>query len=188
MSTEIELGRGFVAIVDLDDLERLQQYKWHSARGGRGGVKVYAAATHRNSEGKKRALYMHRFILNAPKGSEIDHINGNSLDNRKCNLRFCSRSENMQNVLPYKPRVGSRFLGVVPHGSRWKARAGHNGRTVYIGLYRTEEEARYAYVTFMAKAAGEFADRKLSMTQVPPAGAMTVTVLSKSSDDSLSVT
>ncbi len=182
--TEIQLTKGFVALVDDEDLPRLQLHKWHSARGGNGGTKVYATTHHLNTDGSRRTLYMHRFILNAPKGSEIDHINGNPLDNRKANLRFCTRSENMQNVVKKTPRKGSRFMGVVPHGSRWKARAGHKGKTVYLGLFLTEEEAGEAYLAFVKKTAGSFAARKLSMTPAPAPGTATLTILPRVSDSS----
>ncbi len=171
---EILLTQGFAAIVDDDDLPRLQMYKWHAARGGRGGVKVYATSRYRNSEGKKRTLYMHRFILSAPRGSEIDHINGDPLDNRKSNLRFCTRSQNMHNVIPKKPGKGSRYVGVVPHKKRWRARTKVAGKDKHIGTYDTEEQASEAYSAFVRKEFGAFAERKASITQLPLDGITTI--------------
>jgi hypothetical protein len=82
---------------------------------------------------------MHRLIMQAPKGMVVDHINGNGLDNRRCNLRLCTPAQNRRNR--HKHAGGrSRFLGVSPCGDKWNARVA--GR--YLGLFDDEVEAAKA--------------------------------------------
>jgi hypothetical protein len=82
----------------------------------------------------------------------VDHINGNGLDNRRCNLRICTPA---QNGLNSRPRVDgkSRFKGVFPHGDRWRAKVG--GR--HLGLFDDEVEAAKARDRLARKLHGKFA-------------------------------
>jgi hypothetical protein len=72
---------------------------------------------------------MHRMIMRPPKGMVVDHINGNGLDNRRCNLRICTRQENARNRRKHADGK-SRFLGVYLRGKKWQAFVGHT----YPGL------------------------------------------------------
>jgi hypothetical protein len=111
MPKEIQLTQGMSAIVDDEDYELLDQYYWFAMRDK---VTNYAAGYlsrkpegHAVMAGRKRRpngrggmakrIPMHRFLLNAPDDMEVDHINGNGLDNRRCNLRLATRSENLAN-------------------------------------------------------------------------------------------
>lgn len=112
---ELPLTRGYVAIVDDDDYERVCMYKWRASvmkpqMDGR--VNVYAMRTVTVSKGKETTEYLHRAILRAEKGTQVDHINRNGLDNRKNNLRICTNAENNRNRLP-SPGGASKFKGVV---------------------------------------------------------------------------
>lgn len=81
---EIILSNGKIAIVDNEDFKRLNKYKWSFVQG-------YAFRnTHRNR--KNGTVRMHREILKAPMGTDVDHKNGNRLDNRKENIRVCTHS------------------------------------------------------------------------------------------------
>ena len=82
---EIPLTQGAVAYVDDEDYERINAKNWSINPQGAG----YAVRKGVRNLGEPRTVEMHREILSAPRGTIIDHINGNSLDNRKCNLRFC---------------------------------------------------------------------------------------------------
>src|SRR5258705_13379826 len=86
----IRLTQKQVALVDLEDFDRVNQYKWCFVKHG------YAVREASKKEGAKR-IYMHRFIMSAPKDLEVDHINGNGLDNRKGNLRIVTSEQNKWN-------------------------------------------------------------------------------------------
>jgi len=92
---EISLTQGLVAIVDAGDYVWLSKWKWFAKVGGCGGD-AYAARSVRIN-GKVKTVRMHRLIMDAPDGMEVDHINGNTMDNRRCNLRIVSKSENLAN-------------------------------------------------------------------------------------------
>lgn len=91
---KLELTRGMFAQVDPEDFAYLSQWSW--AFNGH-----YAFRTAR-IEGKKRTVYMHRVIMNTPEDLDTDHLNRDRLDNRKANLRVCTRSENLQNRASWK--------------------------------------------------------------------------------------
>ncbi len=129
----IALTKGMFAIVDAEDYSRLMRHKWTAVRMG---SKFYAQ---RNGGG--HSIMMHREIKHAPRGKVVDHINGNSLDNRKCNLRICNQS---QNILNSRPRsVTSRFKGVYYDKTRNKYMAfvWENGKCVMLGRFADEIEA-----------------------------------------------
>jgi hypothetical protein len=77
---------------------------------------------------------------------EIDHINGNKLDNRIENLRDVPHQVNVQNLRESTSSSSTGILGVGPHGDRWRARILLNGRTKYLGRFKTKEQAMAAYV------------------------------------------
>lgn len=84
--------------IDLDDVERCSQYSWHILRGG--DYKNYFYAHHTKHDKKnniKESFLLHRFLLNASKEYVVDHISGDTLDNRKNNLRICTFEMNCKN-------------------------------------------------------------------------------------------
>jgi hypothetical protein len=126
----IPLGDGFYAYADAADYEWLSRYTWHSSNG-------YAA---RNEEGRK--IYMHREIMQPPRGMIVDHIDANKTDNCRFNLRVCTPAENHVNQ---RKRRGSRsrFKGVVYDKRRrkWCAECRCAGMEYYLGLFDDEVEA-----------------------------------------------
>lgn len=88
---------------------------------------------------------MHRFITNAPKELEVDHINGNRLDNRKENLRICTKSQNLRNQ--HKTCGSSKYKGVSwrVRANKWESRIYVDGKKLFLGLYSDEEDAAKAY-------------------------------------------
>lgn len=86
---------------------------------------------------------LHNVIMNPPEGMEVDHENGNGLDNRRSNLRVVTHVTNMQNVRRLKLNKSSQFQGVTwdKHHRKWRARAVYEGRLVDLGRYGSEEEA-----------------------------------------------
>lgn len=99
--------------------------------------------------GQKVAQLLHREIMNCPKGMEVDHINGNRLDNRKENLRVCSRIENQRNKKLYKNNT-TGAKGIYMHknknrNKRWQAYIKVNNKKKSLGYFLTREEAAAAY-------------------------------------------
>ena len=148
---EIKLTKGKVAIVDAEDYEYLNQWKWHAHNRG------YASRRARVSEDSKSGfIMMHRLINSTPDGMETDHINRDRLDNRKHNLRSVSKSKNIQNM---KTRSGSSiFRGVTksPYNT-WMARIIVNGKLHYLGYHPSEREAATVYDDAAKKYFGEHA-------------------------------
>ncbi len=145
----IPLTRGKFAIVDEEDFERLNRYKWHAicVRG-----KWYA----RRAPGGK-VIMMHREIMKAPKDKLVDHIDGNGLNNRRCNLRFCTQQQNMQNRRPLLRT--SRFKGVsyCKNTEKFHAEITRSRRKTFIGSFDDEIEAAKAYDRKAIELFGEFA-------------------------------
>lgn len=107
-------------------------------------------------KGKQYNYKAHRMILGLPEGNTqiVDHVNRNPLDNRRANLRICTRSQNCMNRKS-TPRSG--FKGVVQNGSGWAAHIKMNRKVHHLGTYRTKEEAARAYDSAAKRMFGEFA-------------------------------
>src|SRR5688572_14268873 len=88
---EIPLTRGYVALVDSGDVASVAPYRWHVDLRIRGGQPFGYAASIQGG----RKVYMHRLILGAPRGMDVDHENRDGLDNRRCNIRVATRSQNI---------------------------------------------------------------------------------------------
>ena len=145
----IRLTRRQYAIVDSEDFNRVNQWKWYAQwQGG----SFYAVRNIRLPNGKRTLQRMHRLLLGLEYGDErqVDHINHDTLDNRRANLRIVScrgNAENMRNQSKYGP-------GVERHRSRFRARARLNGGgKVQIGTFDSAEEAREARQEFLRQHA-----------------------------------
>jgi len=142
---EIELTKGLKAIVDSDDVNKINWNKWSANKSGKC---VYAVRCY-----KKTKQYLHRLIAGAQKGQFVDHINGNTLDNRKKNLRICTKQENSWN----QKKRNNLYKGVTKHKDKFSARLTINGKNLYFGLHETPEEAAKAYNEAAIKHFGSFA-------------------------------
>jgi HNH endonuclease/AP2 domain len=149
---EIRLYDGSVSIVDDDDYEKLKDYKWYRSNKG------YAYRNHYFDK-KNYIVYMHREIINAPKGLTVDHINGNKLDNRKENLRLATPGQNQYNLRKTKNKTTSKYKGVCWNKQRkgWSAYIRINGKCKTIGLFSDEESAANAYNHYAKQHFGEYA-------------------------------
>ena len=149
----IPLTRGFMALVDDEDYERLAQYKWRICPHKNA---TYAMRTARMADGRERTVQMHREIMEAQPGSDVDHVNRNGLDNRRANLRVCSRCQNLRNRIGRRSR-DSKYKGVYQVGKRWRARIAQGGKQYHLGHFDTQEEAAKAYDAAARHHFGEYA-------------------------------
>lgn len=100
---------------------------------------------------------MHRVINKTPDNMIVDHINGNGLDNRKENLRNCTFEQNQWNV-PKSKRGAVKYKGVsMNYMGRFQVVVSVKNRSVYLGIFKTEEDAAEAYDEYVTKHRGEFA-------------------------------
>jgi DUF4097 and DUF4098 domain-containing protein YvlB len=147
----IPLTKGKLAIVDDNDYDWAMQWKWQVSSEG------YAVrSAHDIKYGKK--VRMHRALVNAPDGFEVDHINGNRLDNRRQNLRICTHKDNQRNMSK-KRGASSIYKGVHwnSRDKRWIVKIKTNEKQVCVGRYKLEVEAAIAYNNAAKKIYGEFA-------------------------------
>jgi len=130
---EIALTQGKVALVDAVDYERLMQWKWCILTAPH---TFYAIRNVRRPHAKRTVMYMHRLILNTPDTMETDHRNGDGLDNRRTNLRICTKQENCRNRKMQSNNT-SGFKGVYWDAdcNKWRADIGVDGTNVSLGKY-----------------------------------------------------
>lgn len=169
---ELANGKGF-ALVDDEDYERLNGYRWYLGNSG------YAGRTTKGRGGRK--ITMHREVLGLAPGDkkQADHINGNRLDNRRRNLRECSHEENRYNVQKTKG-LSSGYKGVSRDGQQWQVKITHNRTGYHLGLFDSETEAAIAYDHEARKLFGEFAKLNFPDIDRPAQGRIELTPKGKS--------
>lgn len=149
---KIKLTQGKFALVDDEDFDFLNQFKWRLSNSN-------YAVRWENLPGKShnRLLQMHRVIMNTPKGLLVDHINHDTLDNRKENLRNCTPSENKYNSGKY--RTGKmKYKGIAKHSlNRWKVQIKKDNVHYRAYGFTSEEDAARAYDQMAKELHGEFA-------------------------------
>lgn len=150
----IPLTKGFFALVDDGDFDSLSQFKWHVRETGQ---RRYAIR--RQYGGSPQWIRMHRQIVTALPDEEVDHLNGDGLDNRRKNLRNCSHRENCRAFKSKTQQTSSQFRGVTWHAKaqKWAAQVKMNGRCFYVGLFEGERAAAVARDAKAVELFGSFA-------------------------------
>lgn len=137
---EIKLTQGLTAVIDKEDADIAAQYKWYASKAKNNW---YALSSLRDEGGGQHNFSLHRLLTGAKSGEIVDHINGNGLDNRRCNLRKCSTVENGRNRVKLASHNTSGVTGVHFNKriKRWTVSVAVNGRRKHIGCYADKEEA-----------------------------------------------
>ncbi|WP_298833805.1 HNH endonuclease [uncultured Planococcus sp.] len=154
MTIEIPLTQGKVAIIDAEDYALVSKYKWcFSSSIG------YAVSRH-YVDGIKKPLLLHRLIMNAPAHLVTDHINRIPLDNRKQNLRLCTKAENNRNMPVNRKNNKSGYKGVYfsKARSKWVANIRKDDKSIYLGIFESKNDAARMYNFWAVDMFGEYAN------------------------------
>lgn len=148
--------KGHEVLIDKDKVELVYGRKWHLSRHI--NESPYLASNYK-IQNKWYKILLHRLLLNAEKEQIVDHINGNTLDNRISNLRFCTSADNAKNRRSYKGL--SKYKGVILKtykNTRYIAQIRSDKHNIHIGSFSSEIEAAKAYNQAAIKYHGEFAN------------------------------
>lgn len=157
--------QGFVALVDDDKFDEIDTHHWCVSRSSSG--KLYAV---RSTFVKGRPHYMHHHVLPLQKGFDVDHIDGDSLNNQRANLRYATHAENLMNAR-LATHGDTGFRGVRRRGSGFLAivQARSLGAPIVVGTFDTAEEAAAAYDAKVTELFGEFAWTNVKSGELSPA-------------------
>ncbi len=161
---EIYVGNDLFALCDWESFDKVKGYKWALTTRGRSG-NLYAQAWRKASDGGREKISMHRLICGEESGVVYDHINGNGLDNRLCNLRKASAQQNSFNQ---KSRAGSSIYKGVSfdkEGGLWRSYITVDGKRKYLGRHAEEVDAAKAYDVAAIELFGSFA--RLNLAAAP---------------------
>lgn len=147
----LRLKNGKSALIDEEDYNRVSKINWSISKA-RGHTKDYIRGYYNGNR-----VYLHRFIMNFPVGMSVDHINGNTFDNRKYNLRVCKNKENSKNRVVVQKNNTSGFVGVYGKENSWRAWIKINGKGKHIGTFKTKHEAAMVRDNYAKKYHKEFA-------------------------------
>lgn len=157
---KIQVGRNKTpALIDKEDYERVLAADWYLCNTEQGYITLKRKVGCKRVNGCIRYIYtqryLHRWIMEAPKNKQIDHINGDKMDNRKENLRLCSGGENARNQPPTKGKYkGVHFAKL---HRKWCAQITKNYKCIHIGLFKCQHCAAKAYNNKATQLHREFA-------------------------------
>lgn len=154
---EIQLSKGLIALIDDSDFEAVSIYKWFACRTSKRS-KTHYAFRNTLKNGKRSTQTMHRFILQAVDSKiHVDHINGDGLDNRRSNIRLASQSNNMKNRGASKNNIlNIKGVSFDKKRNMFMARLNLNGDKIWLGRFKTAEEASRVYEMKAKEVFGEF--------------------------------
>ncbi|MCK9521084.1 MAG: AP2 domain-containing protein [Dehalococcoidia bacterium] len=141
----ISLTRGLSVIIDSEDFDELSKYKWYACKKRN----LFYAYRDKMINKQKIHIPMHRQIMQLHSGDKAicDHINRNTLDNRKANLRIVTHSLNQYNCVMIRKNNTTGYRGITFHRKlgKWIAQIRVNNKHIYIGVFTSKEEAAKAY-------------------------------------------
>jgi hypothetical protein len=159
MNKYIQLKHG-TAIIDEQDFDKINQYKWNSAYLGKSKT-PYATSSHFG-----KTVYMHRLVMNAEFGQTVDHIDGNGLNNSRNNLRFVTPSQNLLNTSKRSDNTsGHKGISWCPDREKYQVYVNIDRKRKSLGRYRTLEEAIYVRDRAVKEHYGEFARENTSLPE-----------------------
>jgi hypothetical protein len=147
----VPLTRGFTAKIDACDLDKVSGYNWFAIVQEHC---VYAMRRVSGVNGRGSKISMHRHLMDAPDGVQVDHIDLDGLNNRRSNLRFASPAQNSANRRKNSKNT-SGYKGVCWNKAAQKWQASYVRK--YLGLFNTPEEAYNAYCLAASQRHGDFA-------------------------------
>jgi hypothetical protein len=150
---EIKLTQGKVALVDDEDFNYLNQFKWQVIKPR---YIYYVVKSGKRINGKNKKEYMHRIIMNTPSHLQVDHIDHNGLNNQKSNLRNCNNSQNNANKILMNEE---KYRGICWDKSRnkWMSSIRFMGKNIFLGRFSDPIIAAKEYDRVVIKYHGEFA-------------------------------
>ena len=145
---EIVTTKGARFVIDLEDVAKVSGKSW---------CRLSARWAYACTRLEGRLMLLHRLLLDASAGMQIDHIDGNPANNRRSNLRLCTHAENRKNNRKHSNNT-SGFKGVSWHkqAKRWHARIMINYKSKHLGYFDTPEQAKAAYDAAAERLFGEF--------------------------------
>lgn len=154
----MEIYGGHILLIDDADYDLIRGTSWSVQYQYKDGVKLldFPSCVRGWVNGKTTSI--HAVLMNPPKGMKVDHINGDILDNRRCNLRICTNAENIRNSRRYScNRLGIKGVSKERTG-KFRAQIRNNeGKHLHLGTFETADAAHQAYVEAAKKYHGEFA-------------------------------
>jgi hypothetical protein len=146
----IELTQGKYATVDDVDYEKVSQHKWWAQQSNLSDHLWYAM-----TKIDTQVVSLHRFLMECPKG-EVDHKDGDGLNNRRANLREVTKTQQRMNQKRFKNNQ-SGFKGVRWEANKWRARIGVNNKHIHLGRFENKLDAAKAYNDAAQKYFGQYA-------------------------------
>lgn len=152
-----------IVLIDDEDYFKINGYSWYLYYDNKNCINYVVAWVKKDN--KRINIKMHRLITDCPREMEVDHINHNTLDNRKCNLRVCTHAENSRNRIINKNN-NSGYIGVNLKMNKvkghtymyWDSRITFNYKRIQLGLFKNKKDAAIAYNEAAIKYFGEFAN------------------------------
>ena len=156
---EIKLTQGKVALVDDEDFEKLNQYKWFVHHSGERWYALRSASTKiQNWRQVQKIIRLHRQIMNPPNNMQVDHKDGDGLNNQRSNLRICTQSQNNANSrLAKNNSIGYKGVHFYGLANKYQARITKDKINYSFGYYHHPEDAALAYDKAAHELFGEFA-------------------------------